>query len=161
MRTDPLAKEILPGRRDFLKAGSLATAATVLGASASGAPSAPDETPRAVRPYPMIEKNDVILFQGDSITDAGRSREESGSPNNVGGMGRGYAALIAWQLLAERAGEGLKCYNRGVSGNKVPQLAARWQEDCIVLKPNVLSILIGVNDIWHKLGGNYDGTLEV
>jgi lysophospholipase L1-like esterase len=41
------------------------------------------------------------------------------------------------------------------------QLDERWQTDCLDLKPNVLSILIGVNDIWHKLNGNYDGTVEV
>jgi lysophospholipase L1-like esterase len=55
----------------------------------------------------------------------------------------------------------LNFYNRGVSGNKVFQLAERWQADCLDLKPNVLSILIGVNDIWHKLNGNYDGTVAV
>ena len=54
----------------------------------------------------------------------------------------------------------LKVYNRGISGNKVFQLAERWDKDCLDLKPNVLSILIGVNDIWHALNGNYDGTVE-
>ena len=54
----------------------------------------------------------------------------------------------------------MQVYNRGISGNKVPDLAARWQADCIDLKPNLLSILIGVNDIWHKLNGRYDGSVE-
>jgi lysophospholipase L1-like esterase len=59
--------------------------------------------------------------------------------------------------------DGLKTFNRGISGHKVFQLAERWQADCLGLKPNLLSILIGVNDFWHtldpKLG--YKGTVEV
>jgi lysophospholipase L1-like esterase len=54
----------------------------------------------------------------------------------------------------------LKFFNRGISGSKVYQLAERWQVDCLDLKPNVLSILIGVNDFWHKQKMQYDGTLE-
>ncbi|HYG34759.1 MAG TPA: GDSL-type esterase/lipase family protein, partial [Clostridia bacterium] len=54
----------------------------------------------------------------------------------------------------------LKVYNRGISGHKVFQLAERWQADCLDLQPNVLSILIGVNDFWHTLDGNYKGTVE-
>jgi lysophospholipase L1-like esterase len=101
----------------------------------------------------------VVLFQGDSITDAGRSRQQNG-PNNWAGLGRGYPYLLAGALLADHAASQLKVYNRGISGNKVPDLDARWQEDAIDLKPAVLSILVGVNDIWHKLGGRYDGTVN-
>lgn len=64
-------------------------------------------------------------------------------------------------MLAQRADPGLKIYNRGISGNKVFQLAERWDVDCIALKPNVLSILIGVNDLWHTLDGKYQGTVEI
>ncbi len=63
-------------------------------------------------------------------------------------------------MLVDSPAAGLKIFNRGVSGNKVYQLAERWQADCLDLKPNVLSILIGVNDYWHKHKHNYDGTLE-
>ncbi|MEZ5395836.1 MAG: GDSL-type esterase/lipase family protein [Bryobacterales bacterium] len=63
------------------------------------------------------------------------------------------------RLLDERAGDDFQIYNRGISGNKVPDLEARWQADCLI-KPDLLSILIGVNDIWHKLNGRYDGTVE-
>ncbi len=101
----------------------------------------------------------VILFQGDSITDAQRDRK-SGAPNASPALGRGYPCLIAGDLLADYPEADLKIYNRGISGNKVPDLAARWQEDAIALKPALLSILIGVNDIWHKLAGRYDGTVE-
>ena len=101
----------------------------------------------------------VVLFQGDSITDAGRNRERP-APNDSSGMGRGYPLLIASHLLGSRAQDGLRVYNRGISGNKVPDLDARWQTDTLNRRPDLLSILVGVNDIWHKLGGRYNGTVE-
>ena len=67
----------------------------------------------------------------------------------------------AARTSADRADAGLKIYNRGISGNKVFQLAERWDKDCIALKPTVVSILIGVNDIWHMLNGKYDGTVAI
>ena len=106
-----------------------------------------------------IPKKGVVLFQGDSITDAGRSRQSSGA-NNTRALGQGYPMLISAYLLANHPERELQCFNRGISGNKVPDLEKRWQQECIDLKPNLLSILIGVNDIWHKLGGNYDGTVK-
>jgi lysophospholipase L1-like esterase len=111
--------------------------------------------------HPLIAKNDVVLFQGDSITDWSRSRETADKPNNAFALGSGYAGLAGLELLVERSGDDLKVYNRGVSGNKVYQLAERWDADCLALKPNLLSILIGVNDIWHTLTGKYQGTVEI
>jgi len=108
----------------------------------------------------IINKDSTILFQGDSITDAGRDKRKEGNVNDASALGRGYVYLIAAKLLADRAGDGLQIYNRGISGNKVFQLAERWDKDCLDLKPDVLSILIGVNDIWHTLNGNYDGSAE-
>lgn len=105
-----------------------------------------------------LEKGVTVLFQGDSITDAGRDRQTM-DPNSREGLGRGYPYLLAATLLADHPALGLKVYNRGISGNKVPDLAARWQGDAMDLRPRVLSILIGVNDIWHKLNGRYDGTV--
>ena len=106
-----------------------------------------------------IAKGDVILFQGDSITDAGRSREKAGVPNEQPGLGKGYAWMAAADILVSQPD--VKIFNRGISGNKVFQLAERWQADCLDIKPNVLSVLIGVNDIWHSLSGNYKGTVEI
>ncbi len=106
-----------------------------------------------------LDPGAVVLFQGDSITDAGRDRNDKNA-NSTRGLGRGYAMLIASQLLANHANHKLKCINRGISGNKVPDLDKRWESDCLQLKPAILSILIGVNDIWHKLNGNYDGTVQ-
>ncbi len=100
-----------------------------------------------------------ILFQGDSITDARRDRKAD-KANDANGLGNGYPFFAAGELLRDHADLKLEILNRGISGNKVPDLAARWQTDCLDLQPTVLSILIGVNDIWHKLNGNYSGTVE-
>jgi len=102
----------------------------------------------------------TVVFQGDSITDAGRNKE-SQSPNSSSGLGRGYAYLASAQLLARQPKQNWTCHNRGISGNKVFQLADRWKEDCLDLKPDVLSILIGVNDYWHTLTHDYKGTVDV
>lgn len=108
---------------------------------------------------PPLKPGEVVLFQGDSITDAGRDRDRAGA-NDPRALGRGYPALIAAELLRDSPKLGLQVYNRGISGNKVPDLDARWKADCLDLKPAVLSILIGVNDIWHKLNGRYEGTVK-
>ncbi|WP_269542714.1 SGNH/GDSL hydrolase family protein [Cerasicoccus fimbriatus] len=90
----------------------------------------------------------TILFQGDSITDCGRDR------TNVNCYGHGYVRIVA-SLLASRYPEAnLKFINKGISGNRVKDLAARWDEDCIDLKPDWLSILIGVNDCWRAFDQN-------
>lgn len=106
-----------------------------------------------------LKPNDVILFQGDSITDARRNRDIE-KPNQSYGLGTGYAFVASSKLLYDHSGAGLKIYNRGISGNKVFQLADRWEEDCLGLKPDVLSILVGVNDFWHTLSIDYKGTVK-
>ena len=108
----------------------------------------------------FIPKESTILFQGDSITDAGRDRNIEKNVNDSRALGKGYAYTISTQLLSDRAGDNLKIYNRGISGNKVYQLAERWDKDCLEIKPDILSILIGVNDIWHTLDKRYNGTIE-
>jgi lysophospholipase L1-like esterase len=107
----------------------------------------------------LIKKGSVVLFQGDSITDAGRSRVDAAKANNHKAIGRGYSWVAAANMLTELPDHDLKIFNRGISGHKVHQLAGRWEKDCFSLKPDVLSILIGVNDIWHHLNGNYEGTV--
>ena len=106
-----------------------------------------------------LKRDSVILFQGDSITDAGRKRE-SNMCNNIDQLGYGYALFTATSLLAKHADKQPKIYNRGISGNKVYQLRERWESDALALMPDVLSILIGVNDFWHTLTGNYKGTVQ-
>lgn len=107
----------------------------------------------------MLKPRHRILFQGDSITDAGRDRPRA-EPNDAAAMGSGYAYLAMSRLLADRPDLELQVYNRGISGNRVPDLKARWASDCLDLKPDVLSILIGVNDQWHKLDGRYAGSVR-
>ncbi|MEX0775135.1 MAG: SGNH/GDSL hydrolase family protein [Phycisphaeraceae bacterium] len=97
----------------------------------------------------MLQPNDLILFQGDSITDAGRARNDL---QRNGDLGRGYAAMTAALLLADHPTLNLGFLNRGISGDRVTNLMARWKGDCLNLQPTVVSILIGVNDIWHEFG---------
>lgn len=107
-----------------------------------------------------LKENSVILLQGDSITDAGRDRKKEDKVNDRDMLGKGYALYTASELLALHAGKNLQIYNRGISGNKVYQLQERWEKDCIALKPDVLSVLIGVNDFWHTKTHGYAGTIE-
>lgn len=141
-------------RRSFIKASSITAAAAI---------SFP-KILEAAMPAPAsklkIKDGDVILFQGDSITDAGRKRSDQNF-NTVNHLGFGYVLHAAAKLLTAQAAQQLKIYNKGISGNKVYQLADRWVDDCLGLKPNVLSILIGVNDYWHKHNGQYSGTPSV
>ncbi|MBO5286845.1 MAG: SGNH/GDSL hydrolase family protein [Clostridia bacterium] len=91
-----------------------------------------------------------ILFQGDSITDAGRSREDASN------LGYGYPRLVEASLGYLQPGKH-EFINKGISGNRVVDLYARMKADIINLKPDVMSILIGVNDVWHDLGENPNG----
>jgi lysophospholipase L1-like esterase len=142
-------------RRSFLKKAALGTLAAITVPEIISAAATKKESKKI-----QLLKDQTILFQGDSITDAGRNREDMGY-NNPRPLGSGYAMLAAARLMEKYAPLNLKIYNKGISGNKVYQLAERWDKDCIDLKPDVLSILIGVNDFWHKLNGNYNGTIEI
>ena len=95
-----------------------------------------------------LPKNGRILFQGDSITDGGRWH--SSDPNHF--FGQCYMYLIAAQMGARYPASNYTFLNRGVGGNKLSDLATRWQEDTIALSPDVLSILIGVNDADSFIG---------
>jgi acyl-CoA thioesterase I len=97
---------------------------------------------------PLIEQNAVVLFQGDSITDAGRSRESDAD------LGRGYAQLVAAWFSALYPERNVTFINRGISGNRATDLVARWQQDCLDLKPTWVSILIGINDTWRRYDAN-------
>jgi lysophospholipase L1-like esterase len=96
----------------------------------------------------LIGDNQVILFQGDSITDAGRSR------SNDRDLGQGYPALVAAWFSAMYPEKNNRFINRGISGNRAGDLRARWQQDCLDLKPDWVSILIGINDTWRRYDSN-------
>jgi lysophospholipase L1-like esterase len=89
------------------------------------------------------KKSLTILFQGDSITDGNRTRDNDW--NHI--MGHGYAYLIASRLWYDHPDRNLMFINRGISGNRVRDLKNRWQTDALDLKPDAISILIGVNDV--------------
>jgi lysophospholipase L1-like esterase len=100
--------------------------------------------------HPEIKPHSVLLFQGDSITDAGRSRMSVG-PNSPEGMGYGYPRLVMEQLLRHSPEQYLQFYNRGVSGDRLQDLTRRWPHDTLRLGPDLISVLIGVNDTWNYL----------
>ncbi|MDR2805425.1 MAG: SGNH/GDSL hydrolase family protein [Dysgonamonadaceae bacterium] len=145
-------------RRNFFKKSALAGVATL---SIPGIVKAAMPEVRSLHETERysLSKEDVILFQGDSITDWGRDRKKEDQFNQPAQLGGGYALYTAADILANHPGKELKIYNRGISGNKVFQLAERWDKDCLDLKPAVLSILIGVNDFWHTKTNGYTGTI--
>lgn len=95
-----------------------------------------------------------ILFQGDSITDAGRDKR------NFYNMGNGYpkyAAEIIKNAFPERE---IEFINLGIGGNRTSQLFDRLYKDAIELKPDIVSVLIGINDVWHRHGGEHIATTD-
>lgn len=91
-------------------------------------------------------KEKVILFQGDSITDGNRLKGKENEWDLNHQIGHCYAYIISGQLGVQYPDKNLRFYDRGISGNKIADLSERWTEDTLDLKPDVLSILIGVND---------------
>lgn len=86
----------------------------------------------------------TILFQGDSITDCKRARDPYTD------TGKGYVHLLACRLEHDSIRDPYRIWNRGISGHRTKDLLARWQEDCIDLQPDVLSLYIGVNNTWRR-----------
>lgn len=103
-------------------------------------------------------RGSVIVFQGDSITDGGRNRAST-EPNDHDGFGTSYAFMLMRAIREDRKDVPWRFYNRGVSGNKIPDLRARWTADTLALRPDILSILAGVNDYWHTRSHGYRGTV--
>jgi len=98
-----------------------------------------------------LQQSSKVLFIGDSITDCGRREDPEG-------LGNGYVRLIRDLLLVDHPAEAPATFiNVGISGNKVTNLKDRWQADVIAHAPNVLSVKVGINDVWHGLGGRNAG----
>ena len=97
-----------------------------------------------------IQHNDTIVFIGDSITDAGRF-EGIYKP-----FGYGYVHFVANQLLAKYPDYNLEIINTGISGNTIRDLKSRWQKDCLNHNPAIISVLIGINDVWRFHTNRYD-----
>ena len=94
-----------------------------------------------------------VLFTGDSITACGRSILHP--------LGTGYVRNIAQSLKKKYPELNISIKNTGVSGNTTGDLLGRWQKDCIDHQPDVLSILIGINDLWRQYGTELDMTMAV
>ncbi len=131
-------------RRDFLQAGALCGGAAATTVAAHGA----NDNPSGVNGYqyrlPRFQEGARLLFIGDSITDMKWGRNEK-DRNHY--LGHSYVYLLASRLGVDMPEAKLEFFNRGISGNKVSDLKARWQRDAIEMKPDLLSVLIGVNDV--------------
>ncbi|MGZ6316125.1 MAG: SGNH/GDSL hydrolase family protein [Anaerolineales bacterium] len=100
----------------------------------------------------LIPPNSKLLFIGDSITDCGRAH-----PIGEGdGLGDGYVSLVNAALASSDPPQGIRVLNTGISGNTVRDLEARWQRDALDIKPDWLSVMIGINDVWQ-----FDSPLEM
>lgn len=95
-----------------------------------------------------FQDGQVVLFQGDSITDCKRDRDD------IHSLGEGYASLVAKLYQTLFPEKQVTFMNKGISGNRVKDLLARYDEDFKELKPDYLSILIGVNDTWRRYDNN-------
>ena len=106
----------------------------------------------------MLQQGDHVIFYGDSITDCGRNRDAL--PGSETGWGNGYAQMIAARLSAQRPELRLQFSNKGVSGNRVYDLEERLERDVLSLRPELVSILIGINDVWREFDSNVPSPLE-
>lgn len=95
-----------------------------------------------------------IVFQGDSITDAGRDRR------NYHDVGPGYPKYAAQHIMAANPDVEFEFINQGISGNRTSQLFDRFYKDALAFEPDIISILIGINDIWHRYDGNKVATTD-
>lgn len=89
----------------------------------------------------ILKKKDRLLFIGDSITDVGRKRTDDAD------LGAGFPKILAEKLTEKYPDHDLMILNRGISGDQVIDLKKRWQEDCLALKPDLVTILVGINDV--------------
>jgi acyl-CoA thioesterase-1 len=102
----------------------------------------------------LIKANSTVLFQGDSITDAGRDRTDGTN------LGSGFAMIASAWFGALYPELNVRFLNRGMGGNRAIDLRARWQTDCLDLKPDWVSILIGINDTWRRFDSGQPTTAE-
>jgi lysophospholipase L1-like esterase len=97
-----------------------------------------------------LKSGDTVLFIGDSITDADRLTRAHRP------FGFGYVHFVANYLLGKYPDSNLNIINTGISGNTIRDLESRWQTDCLDHNPDILSILIGVNDVWRQFATEDD-----
>jgi len=103
---------------------------------------------------PIIQKGQTVLFIGDSIMDAGRKYEDPAS------LGSGFVTMAAGLFGSLYPELGVQFHNRGIGGHRVVDLAARWQQDCIALKPDWLTVMVGINDVMRRYDQDKPTTVE-
>lgn len=101
-----------------------------------------------------LKKDMLILFQGDSVTDTGRFKDGEAPTGYESNLGYGYPMLVSAVLNSKFFDLNLRFINRGVNGDSVAKLQARWQADTLNHKPDVVSVMVGVNDMWRRIGEN-------
>ncbi len=101
-----------------------------------------------------LNKGSLILFQGDSITDCNRHKLRSHD------LGRGYVQLIQQRLDEQYSDQEFTCLNRGISGNRTLDVKLRWRMDCLNHAPDVLSLLVGINDTWRRYDSGLKTSIE-
>jgi lysophospholipase L1-like esterase len=102
----------------------------------------------------LFESGQTILFIGDSITDCGR--RDVNAP-----YGNGYMGLVRAFVDARYPELGLHWENRGIGGNTTEHLLARWEEDAIALRPDWISVMIGINDVWRTFDSGGAGAVSI
>ena len=102
----------------------------------------------------FFENNDVVLFQGDSVTDGNRDRSDPQS------LGQAYPAAVKAVYNTLFPGNGVRFVNRGVIGDRLRDLLARYETDIYEIQPSFLSVLIGINDVWRAFSSNDPCPLE-
>ncbi|NLW86400.1 MAG: SGNH/GDSL hydrolase family protein [Planctomycetes bacterium] len=100
----------------------------------------------------LLDKGDRIVMIGDSITNADRCLEDDTDQ----GLGKGYVSMSAALFKSAAPGMGIRVINRGIGGNTIRDLCNRWQKDVLDLKPNWVSVCIGVNDVWQHFIKDHD-----
>lgn len=101
-----------------------------------------------------IMNDDTLLFIGDSITDAGRDRTD---PTH---LGQGFPLLISAYLQTAFPEKRLTIINRGIGGDKLSDVKNRWEDDCLDVNPDIVTLLIGINDTWRNQESNHVVTEE-
>lgn len=142
----------MTSRRTFIKHSATIASGAAFCGSAAAAPRESEALQFGVDGYnyrlPGLERGSRLLFQGDSITDMNRGRNEN-DRNHY--LGHGYVYLIAARLNVDMPEARLDFLNRGISGHTVEELRGRWQSDAIDLKPDLLSVLVGANDAARRI----------
>lgn len=104
----------------------------------------------------LLKNNMTVLFQGDSITDCGRTSVQFGNGNLWGNenLGLGFPNMFSSFMSAKYKNINVTYFNRGISGNRSCDLVGRWQQDCLDINPDIMVMLIGINDVWRKFDKN-------